>query len=116
MDFLDPQNNPARARVDATGNQAVAHGSQAALNVNGGASQLDTGPGHIARVSVITAGTTAGAIYDSASTSGNTATNQIAVIPANQAAGSIITVDFPYTAGLVVAPGSGGVLAITFTP
>lgn len=115
MNHIDPQNNPARSRVDASGNQAIGHGSQATLNITA-ATIVDTGAGRVARISVIAAGSTAGAVYDSNSTTGNTAANQIAVIPANQAAGSIITIDFPYSSGLVVVPGTGGNLGVSFTP
>ena len=67
--------------------------------------------GFVATVSVIATSSTAGAIYDSASTSGDSAVNQIAVIPATV---GIYIINFPAKNGIVVAPGAGQTVAISY--
>ena len=68
-------------------------------------------PARIVRVHVTVAGTTAGAVYDATSTSGNSASNQIAVIP--NTVGSYL-IDTPCLVGLVVVPGSGQTLSVVY--
>jgi hypothetical protein len=65
----------------------------------------------IARVSVTTAGSGAGSLYDSATVAGAAAANLIATIP--NAVG-VITIDFPVTAGIVVVPGAGQVVSVSY--
>ncbi len=62
------------------------------------------------RVSVTTAGA-AGAVYDNNSTSGNTAANQIAVIPAVV---DVYEFEWPCSVGITYAPGSGQVASISY--
>lgn len=62
-------------------------------------------------IQVITAGSAAGAVYDSTSTSGNSAANQVATIP-NTA--GLVSIGMPCSSGIVVVPGSGQVVAISF--
>ena len=68
-------------------------------------------PTRIVRAHVLVAGTTAGAVYDAVSTAGNTATNQVAVIP--NAVGTYL-IDTPCLAGLVVVPGTGQTVSIVY--
>ena len=88
-------------------------GSHSAFNITA-AAVVYTGQGRIVTVAIITASAAAGAIYDASSTSGNTAANQIAAIPAN--ATGTITLRFPFFTGLVVSPGASGVLAVSYSP
>lgn len=67
--------------------------------------------GFVVTVSVVVAGSAAGAVYDSVATTGNTAANQIAVIP-NTA--GIYVISFPAKNGIVVAPGTGQTVAISY--
>lgn len=68
--------------------------------------------GRVARVNVVVAGgTNTGAIYDSATTGGIGASNLIAVIP--DAVGSY-SIDFPCFNGIVVAPGTGNTVTISY--
>jgi len=67
--------------------------------------------GRIAKISVVTAGSGAGSIYDAASTGAAGAANEVAVIPATA---GVLNIDFPVSNGIVVTPGSGQVLAICY--
>jgi hypothetical protein len=98
----------------------VSQGKNAALNiaaatiVNQGAGPglYNTGPkGRVQRVSVITAGSTAGGVFDSATVAGAVTANQLAVIP--NTVGTYL-VDMPFFAGLAVIPGTGQVLAVSY--
>lgn len=86
-------------------------GRDAQLNI-AAATVVKSGPGRVARVSVITAGSAAGTVNDCATTGAAATANQIATIP--NAVGHY-TIDFPFNAGLVVVPGTGQVLAVSFT-
>ena len=57
------------------------------------------------------AGSAAGTANDCATTGAAAAANQLATIPA---AVGIISVDWPCLAGIVVVPGSGQTLAVSF--
>jgi hypothetical protein len=85
-------------------------GAQTRLNVTT-ATVLKDGPGRLVRLSVVVAGSAPGAAYDSASTSGNDTTNQVAVIPNVIGAYEI---DWPCLTGVVVEPGSGQTVAAAF--
>lgn len=68
--------------------------------------------GRIARVNFLVAGGDAtGAIYDCATTSGIATSNQVAVIPG--AVGSY-EFDFPCANGIVVVPGTGNTVTISY--
>lgn len=68
--------------------------------------------GRCVRVSVITAGTTPGLVYDNNATgASNTTANQFGTIP-----NTVGTTEFewPCGAGIVVVPGTGQVVAVAF--
>lgn len=65
----------------------------------------------IVRVQVLVAGSAAGAVYDGKSTTGNSAANQVGVIP--DVAGTYL-IDMPCYTGIVVVPGTGQTLAVSF--
>lgn len=92
-------------------NAPTAWGSATALNIST-ATVVKASAGVALTIQVITAGSSGGAVYDSASTSGNTAANQVAAIP--NAAG-YLPVSMPCASGIVVAPGTGQVVAISYT-
>ena len=69
------------------------------------------GQARIVRVIVTAAGSTVGSVNDSATIAGASAANQIAAIP--NVVGPIL-IDFPILAGLVVTPGTGQVLSVTY--
>lgn len=92
-------------------------GKSSALNITAAAvvatvpADFALGQGRLARVQVLVAGSAAGAAYDSTSTTGNTAANQIAAWP--NTVGSYL-VDMPFLKGLVIAPGTGQTVAVSF--
>jgi hypothetical protein len=69
------------------------------------------GQGRLARVQVLVAGTAGGAAYDSATVAGAAAANQIAAWPNTI---GTYTIDMPFIAGLVVTPGAGQTVAVSF--
>lgn len=75
--------------------------------------QSDFAPGQcrIVRVQVLVAGSAAGAVYDGNSTSGNTVANQVGVIP--NAVGTYL-IDMPCLKGIVVVPGTGQTVAVSY--
>ena len=91
-------------------------GSHSQLNIT--ATTLITATqGWVFRVAVITAPTAAGGVYDSATTAGAATTNQMAAIPIAVSNESIIDLGgAPFFDGLVINPGTGGVVAVYFTP
>jgi hypothetical protein len=73
---------------------------------------LKVGPGRLGVVSMLNWGSAAGAIYDGASTAGNTAANQIGVLATN--AFATTEFNFPFTNGLVIVPGTGQAVSVSF--
>jgi hypothetical protein len=67
--------------------------------------------GRLARISVIVAGSAVGTANDCATTGAAAVGNQIAVIP--NAAG-VIMVEWPCSAGIVIVPGTGQTVAVSF--
>jgi hypothetical protein len=65
----------------------------------------------VVRVNVLVAGTTAGTVNDSASVAGAGAANEIAALP--NVVGPIL-IDFPILAGLVIVPGTGQVVSVSY--
>ena len=86
-------------------------GARAAFNVTA-TTLIKAGPGTVFRVVVVTAPTAAGGVYDSATTAGISASNQIATVPL--ATGPIELV-WPCQNGIVVNPGTGGVVSVSYT-
>lgn len=85
-------------------------GSLSALNLSA-ATVVKASPGTVFRVVVNTAGSTAGGIYDAATTSGNTAANRVATI---EAAG-VYDLSFPCANGILFEPGSGMVASVSYS-
>jgi hypothetical protein len=87
-------------------------GYYSALNLTS-ATVVKDAPGRLFTVVVVVAGSGAGAIYDAVSTSGNSAANEMFVVPTT--AGPINMGSFPFQSGLVVSPGTGQTLAVAYT-
>lgn len=68
--------------------------------------------GRIYTVSVVAAGSAAGGVYDNAATSGNTAANQVGVIP--QAIGTYPFYGMPTATGIVIVPPTGGTVSVSW--
>jgi hypothetical protein len=86
-------------------------GTSATLNVTA-ATVIKPQPGRVFTINVLVAGA-AGAVYDSVSTSGNTAANEVAVIPAT--VGPINLNAFPFANGIVIAPGAAQVVSVSWS-
>jgi hypothetical protein len=74
------------------------------------ATLIQTGQGRVARVSVIVAGSSVGAIYDANSAAATT--NQVWVIPNTV---GITEISLPVNNGIVVTPGTGQTVAISYS-
>jgi hypothetical protein len=79
------------------------------------ATVIKSSPGRVFTVSVVSGtGSTAGAVYDATSTSGNTVANQVGVIAA--AVGAPINFNAAPTAnGIVVVPPTGYTIAVSWS-
>jgi len=86
-------------------------GYQATYNITA-ATVIKTGPGLIATVSVIVAGSAAGAVHNAATTGAAAVSNQVATIPA---AIGLVPVRWGTVDGIVVVPGTGQTLAIAWS-
>jgi len=101
---------PALANTDTFGNQLVSKGTTSAFNITA-ATVVKTGGGRLIKISVIVAGSAAGAAYDYASTSGVSAASEIFVIPNTV---GIYEIDWPLATGLVIVPGTGQTIAVSY--
>ncbi len=68
--------------------------------------------GRVAQISVIVAGSDDGAIYDTNDTATAAIGNQVYVIPHTR---GVHVVNMPGNAGMVVAPGTGQTVAISYS-
>jgi hypothetical protein len=89
--------------------QQFAQSSKTNLSAN---TLLAANAGRLYTISVTTAGSTAGAVYDANSIANASASNLITNIPAT--AGTI-TFNWPYANGLVYKPGTGQVASISYS-
>lgn len=88
----------------------VANGVRTMFDITA-ATVVKTTVGRICRVSVLVAGTTTGSVNDTTTTGAVAVTNQLAVIP--DVVGSY-DIDMPVFNGLVITPGTGQTLAISY--
>lgn len=91
-------------------NAPTPQGSESWLNITA-ATVVKATPGVAVSAAVVVAGSTAGAVYDNSVTSGNTAANQVGVLPST--AGNV-PLNALCATGIVVAPGTGQTIAIFF--
>lgn len=87
-------------------------GNTRTLNITA-ATAIKTTAGRLYTVAVVVAGSTNGAVYDNNVTTGNTAANQIGVIP--DALGQVPFYGFPTSNGIVVVPGTGQTLSVSWS-
>jgi hypothetical protein len=105
----------APLQLDGSGNLLVGNGSQNKLNITA-INAVKVGAGRVCKVTVITAATAGNfAVYDIATTGAAATANAIVKLTASwPAAGTILPLDFPCLAGIVVDPGTGGQVAVSF--
>jgi len=90
-------------------------GTSSALNVTV-TTAVNASPGTLYRVTVLTAAT-AGTfgIYDAATTGAAAAANAIVALAAAwPAAGTVYTLEWPCLSGIVVDPGTGGAVSVSY--
>lgn len=68
-------------------------------------------PGFVVTLSVVVAGSAAGSLHDAATVAAGVASNQIFAIPATA---GVYTINFPATSGIIVKPGTGQTIAISY--
>jgi hypothetical protein len=111
----NPSNFAAPLTVDPSGNLFVGSGSIGKYNISA-PTVIKATPGRLVKIVVNTAAT-GGALsaHDCATTGAAAAANQIySVAAAWPAAGSVIPLDWPCAAGIVVDPGTGGNISVSF--
>jgi hypothetical protein len=91
-------------------------GSKSALNLTA-ATLLDTtgvssyAPRRVSHVHVLVAGSAPGSVNDSATIAGASAANQVFAIPIVT---GVYIIDFPMINGIVVTPGTGQTVAVSY--
>lgn len=88
-------------------------GSRTSLDIST-TTQVTTGQSHVCRVFIVTSPTAAGGIYDSATVAGVATANEIQAIPAG--ATLPLVLDCEVFNGLVIDPGTGGVVSVSYDP
>ena len=91
---------------------ATPWGSGNALNITA-TTVVKAAPGAVLQISVNVAGSAAGAVYDAATTGGNTAANLVAPIPLAVSA-SPLTYNFICQTGILIVPPTGGTVSVSY--
>ena len=99
---------------------ALNNSAQTALDLSGRKNSLamttttlvSAVPGRLVTVSIVVAGTGDGFVYDASTIAGATAERKVVLIP--QIPG-MFSVGMPITYGIVVAPGTGQTIAVTYS-
>jgi hypothetical protein len=111
---LNAANKSAPLQMDASGNLLTGNGSANKLNVTA-ATVIKATAGRICKITVNTVTSTSLVVSDVATTGAVAAANLVLSVAAAQlTAGQIINLDFPCTTGIVVNPGTGGVVSVSF--
>jgi hypothetical protein len=111
----NPAGQQAPAKLNTAGELLVSALPALTLLDITAATVVKAGAGRAGTLSVVVGGTGAGGIYDSLTTASLTAANQLAVIPTLTTAQiSTLKVDMPFTNGLVVSPGTGQTVAVSY--
>lgn len=92
------------------GASITAQGTKTFFNITA-ATAVKSTSGRVAKVSVLVAGSSTGSVNDSATTGGASVANQLAVIP--DVVG-IYNIDMPVSNGIVVTPGTGMTIAVSY--
>ena len=106
---LSGQQTPAL--VDGGKRQVITRSTSSSLNITA-ATVVKASAGTIANVVVVVAGSAAGSVNDAATTGAAAAANKIFSVP-NTA--GVYVLDFPFANGLVITPGTGQTLAVSFS-
>lgn len=82
------------------------------------ATLIKLGQGLVAKISIVVAGTTLGSVNDVATVGGVAVGNQLAAIPIGTTigpGGAVVVLEMPFNLGLVVTPGTGSTLSISYS-
>ncbi|WP_430229704.1 hypothetical protein [Paraburkholderia tropica] len=112
---VNPSGKFVLNQTDASGNLLTGAGSANKLNITA-INAVKATPGRICKVTVIAAATAGNfAVYDVATTGAAATANAIIKYTASwPAVGTVFNLDFPCAAGIVVDPGTGGQVAVSF--
>lgn len=89
-------------------------GTHAAYNITT-KTLIKAGKGVLHKVTIITAPSGAGGMYDSATLAGTSTANQIDNIGTGLANTTVFNLDWPCENGIVIDPGTGGVVSVSYT-
>lgn len=109
-DILTTQKNGVVAVNQVAENAFGVQGRKTALEISS-ATLIHSGEAWVARISVLVAGA-AGAIYDANTVATATTGRRICIIPASV---GIVEIFMPVTRGIVVTPGAGQIVSVSFT-
>lgn len=107
----NPSGASSALSVDGARILLTGQGGQLRKNITA-ATVVKASAGRVARVVVLVAGSATGTVNDLATTSGAAVANQVFTIP--DALGSY-EVDVPTSVGILVVPGTGQTLAVSFS-
>lgn len=112
---LNAANKSSPLQMDGSGNLLVGNGSANKLNVTA-ITAVKASAGRVCKITVVTAATAGNfAVYDVATTGAAATANAILKYTASwPAVGTVINLDFPCAAGIVVDPGTTGQVAVSF--
>jgi hypothetical protein len=111
-DLLTAQKNGVVAINNVAQTNQKSLGTQTSITVTSSTSVI-VGSGYLVNFSVVVAGSSAGTIYNASATSATAASNALCAIP--DVVG-IYKAGQAYSAGLVVVPGTGQSVNITYSP
>jgi len=97
--------------INQNGALITAQGTKTFFNITAN-TLIKAGVGRVAKISVVVAGSGAGSVHDSATIGAAGAANELAAIPF--AATTVLNIDMPVFNGIVVKPGTGQTLAVSF--
>lgn len=97
-----------------SGNGPLPGGARSANNITS-KTLIKAGRGVLHKVTIITAPSAAGGMYDSATTGGTSASNQIDNIGTGLQNTTVFNLDWPCQNGIVIDPGTGGVVSVSYT-
>ena len=109
---VNPSKNLSPLNLDASGSLVTGQGSSSVLNITA-ATVVKATPGRLVAISVLVAGTTVGSVNDAATVATAAAANQIGVVPEAVTTSPLIF-DWPCATGIVVTPGTGQTLAVSY--
>lgn len=108
--LLDVATNQSAAAKGRDGVALTGQGVSSSLNITA-ATVVKPSRGRLVRINVIAAGSAAGSANDAATTGAAGAANQVFAIP--NTVGSYF-LDWPCATGIVVTPGTGQTIAVSF--